>query len=152
MSHILSEYQKQTKVEISRALRRTRVYFTFDHELICLAQGQEILECERDMIQSSKMMMMIIWNPTVFDVIDLLSNSNKFNNRHYVFAILQYLTDWHISEIEVTNRELIMHVDNTWFHMAKLLLVFIKPNEFERVPHPPYSSDLAISYFSLRLY
>jgi hypothetical protein len=98
------------------------------------------------------MMIIIVWNPINFHIVDVLSKGSKFNAHHYVSAILQYLTDWRIGEVGATDRKLIIHTDNVRFHPANVLLAFIKQNEMKRTPRPPYSQISLPSTFFLSFF
>jgi hypothetical protein len=64
------------------------IYFTIDHVLIWPAQGQEVSKHEWHIVQSPKMIIIIVWSPISFHVVDVLSKGSKFNDHHYVSAIL----------------------------------------------------------------
>jgi hypothetical protein len=106
-------------------------------------------ERERHTIQSEKVMLTIAWNPTGFDLIDFLSRRAKFNGTHDVTNLLSPLAIWREAQIEMTDRKLIVHSDNSGAHTARRALDFLEQNGMERAPHPPYSPDLAPCDFSL---
>jgi hypothetical protein len=60
------------------------------------------------MVQSLKMMIIIIiWTPIDFHIVNVLHKGSKFKDHHYVSAILQPLANWHVSEVGATDRKLI---------------------------------------------
>jgi hypothetical protein len=63
-------------------------YVNTDHELIWLRRDEEIPEKERQTVQSEKVMLTIVWNPSGFRLIRALPIGLKFNAGHYVAQIL----------------------------------------------------------------
>jgi hypothetical protein len=99
------------------------------------------------MVQSPKMMIIIVWSLIDFHAVDVLPKGRKFNAHHYISVILQSLTDWHIGEVAATDRKLIVHADNTRSHTVKVSLAFIEQNGMKRTAYMPCSSDLLPSDF-----
>jgi histone-lysine N-methyltransferase SETMAR len=124
-----------------------------DHELIWIQSDGEIPERERRTIQSGKVMLTIVCNPSGFHLINVLPKWFKFklNASCYVTQILGPLSDWHRTQVGRTNRKLWVHADNARFHTATVTLQFMQQNAMRRVPipRPPYSPDLAPSDFYL---
>jgi hypothetical protein len=77
-----------------------------DHELIWLQPDGDIPERERLTIQSEKVMRTIIWNPSGFNLINVLPKGFKFNASFYVTQILGLLSDWRRTQLGRTNRKL----------------------------------------------
>jgi hypothetical protein len=63
-------------------------YLNMNHELLWLQQDEENAERERHTVQSEKVMITIVWNPSGFHLIKLLPKRFKFNARYYVTQIL----------------------------------------------------------------
>jgi hypothetical protein len=129
--HILSDQQKQRRVECSRELltllesqqRRdwqdivtldeSWFYFTTDHEQIWLPSEGRVPERERKMIQSPKLMLTIAWNPAGFHVIAFLPKGCKFNAQYYISEVLDPLVQWHRTRGRGrSNQILTVHADN----------------------------------------
>jgi hypothetical protein len=70
-------------------------YLNTDYELIWLHPDGEIPERERLTIQSGKVMLTIVWNPSGFHLINVLPKGFKFkfNASFYVIQILGSLSD-----------------------------------------------------------
>jgi hypothetical protein len=130
-------------------LDESSFYLNTNHELIWLQLDGEIPERERRTIQSEKVMLTIVWNLSVFHLINVLPKGFKFNASFYVTQILGPLSDWRRTQIGRTNRKLWIHADNARPHTATVTLQFMQQNAMRRVPHPTYSSDLAPSDFYL---
>jgi histone-lysine N-methyltransferase SETMAR len=124
-------------------------YLHTDHEFIWLQADEEVPERERHTIQSEKVMLTIVWNPTGFHLIDFLSRRAKFNRTHYVTNILSPLAIWCETQMGKTDRKLIVHSDNARPDTAQKVLDFLEHNAMERALHPPYSPELVPCDFSL---
>jgi hypothetical protein len=73
---------------------------------------------------SEKVTPTIVWNPTVFQWIDFLSQRAEFNGTHYVTNIFCQLAVWRDTQVGKTDRKLIIHSDNARPHTAKKTLDF----------------------------
>jgi hypothetical protein len=69
-------------------------------------------EKERPTIQSEKMMVAIMWNPTGFHVINVCGKGCKFNATHYTTEVLSALEEWHRNQIGAFDRKSIVHADD----------------------------------------
>jgi histone-lysine N-methyltransferase SETMAR len=69
----------------------------------------------------------------------------KFSAGHYTTEILERIPNSWKEQGAGRNRKMIIHADSTRPHTAKLSMGFIDANRMTRVPHPPYSPDLALS-------
>jgi hypothetical protein len=54
-------------------------YFNMDHQLIWLQPDEKIPERERRTMQSEKVMITAMWNPSGFHLFKLRSKGSKFN-------------------------------------------------------------------------
>jgi hypothetical protein len=68
--------------------------FTADQERIWLPEGTEAPERERITVQSRKMTVIIVWNPTGFYQFVALPQRMKFNADPYTSHILRPLAEW----------------------------------------------------------
>jgi hypothetical protein len=121
------------------------------HELIWIQPDAEIPERERRTIQSGKVMLTIVWNPSGFYLSNVLPKWFKFNTIFHVTQILGRLSDWRRTQVGRTNRKLWVHANNARSYTATMTLQFMQQNAMRRIPHlhPPYSPDLAHSGFCL---
>jgi hypothetical protein len=67
-----------------------------------------------------KLMLMIVWNPRGFHVIEVLEKARKFNAGCYIAEISEPWSPWRSIETAGNERKLLMHVDNRLPHAAKL--------------------------------
>jgi hypothetical protein len=107
-----------------------------DPELIWLQPDGEIPERERPMIQSEKVMLTIVWNPSGFHLINVLPKGFKFNAIFYVTQILGQLSDWRRTQVGRTNRKLWVDADNARPHTATMTLQFMQQSAMRRDPNP----------------
>jgi histone-lysine N-methyltransferase SETMAR len=101
------------------------------------------------MVQSEKVMLTIVWNPSGLHVIDVLPKGTKFNAGHNVSNVLSPLAIWRRTQMRRSTRKLIVHADNARPHTATIISSFMEQNGMERTIHPAYSPDLAPSDFYL---
>ena len=159
--HRLSDQQKAIRVNLSRELLRVLevqqsrswhdivtldeswFYFSTDHERMWLAPGETVPDRERHLIQSPKMMITIVWNPSGFHIVTALPKGLKFNACYYTREILQENKNWREQQGVGGGRKLSVHSDNARPHTAKLSMDFLNPNGVTKAPHPLYSPDLA---------
>jgi hypothetical protein len=52
--------------------------------MICLPDGDEVLNREKHMIQSPKLMLTFIWNPHGFQVVDVMPKREMFTAACYI--------------------------------------------------------------------
>jgi transposase len=94
-------------------------------------------------------MVTIVCNPTKFHWIVALPKEMKFNANYYVSQIRDPLAEWRRNQVGGSDRRMHVHADNTRHHTAKKVTEFRAGNGMKRVPHPPYSPDLAPCDFDL---
>jgi hypothetical protein len=93
-------------------------YLHTGHEIILAQPDAEIAERERNTVQ--KVMLTIVWNPGSFHLVNTLPKGFKFNASYYVTQILDPLSKWRRTQVECTNRILIVHADDARSHMGKM--------------------------------
>jgi histone-lysine N-methyltransferase SETMAR len=100
----------------------------------------------KHMIRDRTMMVIIVWNPQGFHLVDRLPKGQKFNANYYIGRILQLFLE---SRSTGRGSGFIIHADNARPNTARKTLKFCRENLLEMAPHPPYSPDLAPSDFFL---
>jgi transposase InsO family protein len=78
------------------------------------------------------MILTIVWNLNSFHVINVLSNWIKLNAEHYTTDVLIPLAEWRKTQIDRTDRKLIVHADNAPPHTAKMSLDFLEQNGIKK--------------------
>ena len=165
--HFLTAEQKQMRVTMSRELLRVLsvqrarqwhdivtldeswIYLSNEHDLMWMAPGETVPDRERQTIQSPKLMLTVVWNPSGFHVVKALPKGAKFNSQYYTNNILVAISDWRQGAGGIWQRSLWIHADNARPHVAKVSTDYIGRNRMKQAPHPPYSPDLAPSDFFL---
>jgi hypothetical protein len=159
--HFLSEPNKHNRIQLSSELfemlqhQKDRewhdiitldefwFYFATDHGRIWLPEGTEAPERERITIQSRKIMVTIVWNPTGLYQIVALPKGMKFNADYYISQILDPLAEWRRSQVAGPDRRLHVHVDNAHPRTAKKVTEFLAGNGMKTASHSSCSLDLA---------
>jgi hypothetical protein len=90
-------------------------------------------------------MLTMVWNPTGFYLINILSNGIKFNTSYYIADIFVPLLKWRKTQVDGSDGKLIIPADPARRHRARVALEFLKHNGMKRAPRPPYSPDLTPS-------
>jgi hypothetical protein len=124
-------------------------YRNTDHDRTWLRADEKVSEKERHAVHSEKSMSTIVWNPSGFHLITVLSKGIKFNANHYITDILVQLLESRIPQVDGNDRKLIVYAENARPHTAGVTLKFLKEKKTKKAPHPPYSPDLAPSDFYL---
>jgi hypothetical protein len=107
--HALSNLQKSERVNLSRRLlrmlevQRDRAghdivtldelwfYLSTDYEFVWLPGDEKFPSRERHIIQLTKFMLKIVWNPRGFHLIKVIEKGRKFNTGYYIAEILEPL-------------------------------------------------------------
>jgi hypothetical protein len=132
--HVLSDMQEQTRaymsgellqplqVQKAKALHKivtideSEFYLSNDHELIWLPAGAPVLDRKKYIIQSSKLILTVIWNPHGFHLVDALQKGMKFNGSYYVTRILKLFHEGKKQQAFEATRKLIIYADNARSH------------------------------------
>jgi hypothetical protein len=115
------------------------------HEWIWLPTGAKVPERECRTMESTKLMLTIVWNPNAFHFTDVLSNGCKFNVTCYVTNLLRWVSQWQQEQRGGATRNSIVHADNASRHKAAISTSFTEKNRMTRAKNPTYSPDLAFS-------
>jgi histone-lysine N-methyltransferase SETMAR len=121
-------------------------YLWTSYETVWVQAGQQPPERVKHMIGDRKMIVIKVWNPEGFHLVDALPKGQKFKANHYIDRILQSLL-----EIRSTGcgPGLIIHADNARSHTARKTFKICRENCLEMAHHPPCSPNLAPSDFFL---
>jgi hypothetical protein len=122
------------------------IYLLSEHDLMLTAPGEIVVDKERHTVQSAKSMLMVVWNPIGFHVLNPPPpKGRKFNAQYYTNDILFAISDWSRQTGGTRPNKLWMHFDIAQPHTAKMSRDYIGLNRMKQAPHPPYSPDLAPS-------
>jgi hypothetical protein len=92
-------------------------------------------------------MILAVWNPWGFHLIDVLPKGSKFDLRHYISYILSPLSEILAPYQNDQRMHFVILADNAELHGAKTVTLFLNHNSLCRARHPPYSPHLALSDF-----
>jgi hypothetical protein len=117
-----------------------------------MALGEIVPDRERQIVQSPKLILTIVWNPSGFHAVKALAKGGKFSAQYSTNNILMAISDWRRLAGERSPNKLWVHVDNARPHNAKVSTDFIALNRMKQAAHPPYSPNPARSNFFLFVY
>jgi hypothetical protein len=101
---------------------------------------------KRQTISTPKTMLIVVWNPHGFHMVNVLPKGQKWTSQYYI--------DYVIPEIGALRdardrRKLAARTDSAKPHVAKRVEQYPDENDLKSTPHPPYCSDLAPNHFVL---
>jgi hypothetical protein len=165
---LLSDDQKVARVNGAKVLqqelldakkRNWDLFWTGDESWILwhnerlgswLAVDQELPVRVRQTIGGRKSMLTVFFNPRAFAVINFLPPGTPFNAAYFVSEVIIPLHQLHSTmRGDNARRKLRVHFDNSPCHTAREVSEEMSRLRCRRVPHPPYSPDLAICDFYL---
>ena len=161
--HDLTDQQKKVRVDLSgemlKVLNKVRyssliltgdetfLYWKNLRNLMWLQADLPPPSRERHIIGSKKLMISVIWSTSGMKSIDMLPLGQSFNKEFYINTVLaDLLKNIQLARPVKKASELRLLIDNARPH---LIDDFLKENGLTRLPHPPYSPDLATSDFFL---
>jgi transposase InsO family protein len=77
-------------------------------------------------------MLTIAWNANDFHAINVLSNGIAFNTDHYITDVLIPLAEGRKTQVERTDRKVIVHADSARPYTAEMTLDFLERNGMKR--------------------
>jgi hypothetical protein len=112
------------------------------------APGEIVVDRERRTVQSSKFMLIVVWNLIGFYVLKVLPKGRKFNTQYYTNDILVVISDRRRQTGGIRLNKLWVRYENAWPHTAKMSRDYIGLNRMKQASHSLDSPDLAPSDFS----
>jgi len=101
-------------------------------------------------IQSQKFMLTVFWGISGPVLIKWLKPGEKFNTTYFINDVIAEMFEVLRKQGRLKDKPwLRLHMDNARPHNSKDSTDFIERHKFVRMPHPPYSPDLAPSDFYL---
>jgi hypothetical protein len=113
------------------------IYLFSEHHLMWIAPGEIVIDRERHIVQSPKFMLTVVWNPTRFHVLKVLSKGRKFNAQYYTNNILVAISDWRRQTGATRPNKWWVLSDNVQPHTAKMSRDYIGLNRMKQAPRPP---------------
>jgi hypothetical protein len=92
----------------------------------------------------------VCFTPNDFAIVDLLPPRDSFTAQSFIAQISKPLSQEHCTKsADIPRRSLRLPFGNSRSHPAKIMPEEMARLKGKRVPHPPYSLDLAIADFDL---
>jgi hypothetical protein len=168
LPHILSINQKAERAQQAILLlaplnkaekRRWANFWTGDESCILCGNpptgswmtiDEELPQRMRQTIGADKSMLTVFFNPHEFAIVNLLPQGRSSTAAYFAENVIVPLVDRHAQQVgDIADRNLQLHFHNSRCHTARQVQDEMVCRRCVRVPHPPYSPDLAIADFSL---
>jgi hypothetical protein len=95
-------------------------------------------------------MITIFWNPFGIQVLATLPEKTSFDAEYFIDYVLTPIKELPAMRAAVTQKQtLVIHMDNSPIHKSKTAIQKIASLRLKIANYPPYSPDLAPSYFAL---
>lgn len=165
--HSLTDEQKAKRILISKQLLKklrsakhhswnyfltgdeSWFYLSYEHERMWVESGDEPQTRSKKMIGDEKVLVSVFWNPNGFALVDELPKGVTFTTDYFINNILEKLTKRGTAFPDRDGKRLNLHFDNARPHTADKTIQYMELNGLKKVPHPPYSPDIAPSDFFL---
>lgn len=161
--HELSDHQKKVRVDLSSEMLNvlknirflssvltgdeTFLYWKNPRNSMWLQSDLSPPSRERKSIGAKKLMISVIWSSSGMKSIVMLPRGQSFNKEFFMDTVLADLLETiKLARPVKKTSELILHIDNARPHLVD---DYLTRNGLTRLPHPPYSPDLAPSDFFL---
>jgi transposase len=112
-----------------------------------MAPGEIVPDRERQTVQSPKLTLTIVWNPSGFHIVKALPKGGRFSAQYSTNNVLIAISDWKRLTLGRRPNKSWVHANNARSHNAKVSTHFIALNRMKQASHPPYSPDLSPSDF-----
>jgi hypothetical protein len=124
-------------------------YYT-PHSKIWLPADADTPEVAKQLINTSKTMITIFWNPFGIQVLAVLPEKTSFDAEYFINYVLIPIEELPAMRAAVTQKQtFVIHMDNSPIHKSKAPIQRIASLRLKIATHPPYSPDLAQSDFLL---
>ena len=166
--HILTEKQKKIRVELSieilKQLEDARkngfkfiltgdeswFEYTYVFQRMWIVQGDRQADLAAPTDIQKKTMVTIFVNGQGLQFIDVKPQGIKINAEYFLYNIIQKLENLEITKAAKQQKQkMLLHYDNAPSHNANMVTNYLMKTTFRKVPHPPYSPDLAICDFGI---
>jgi histone-lysine N-methyltransferase SETMAR len=151
---LLSLLKAHKKNNFQRCVTEDESWFTleFHHSAKWSVSQGDVPQKAKQQIGTQKFMLSVIWGIDGLHVVGLMIEQHSYNTQYFLGQryileplLLPVFPDGRKSQSRRRN----LHLDNCLVHHSKASKNFLADNSIIRVPHPPYSADLAPSDFWL---
>lgn len=166
--HFLTEENKKKRVEDAKKMlkilhqqesKNFRDILTMDETPIYLEnrgkrgwimEGEEVPQRLNDKCWRKKFNLTIMWGTSGFAVVDALNRKASMNTSYLCDTIFEKTIAWCQNKRKRSGAtSFIFHMDNAPSHTADATCEYMSKHGMHRMPHPPYSPDLAPCDFFL---
>jgi histone-lysine N-methyltransferase SETMAR len=166
--HTLSTEQKAKRAELAGAMLQqlakhessqyhflltgdeSWIYYAYNERTMWCADWEEPDETERPSHYHRKTMVTVFFNGTGDSVIDILPEGEKMNAVYFAANIIKDIREACYPHGRNTHdRKFVLHLDNCPLRNTKTVADAMEGSDLKRMPHPPYSPDLAPCDFFL---
>jgi histone-lysine N-methyltransferase SETMAR len=160
--YVLSAENKLKRVQFSQSLLKEvdgnfSNVVTGDESWINWTTANDFAWCKKDdpcptkpkpNLTKCKTMLTVFWGINGFVVIDFLPQGESMNAFYMLHNVLDSIKNVFASDTLI-QKEINVHMDNARPHNAHMIDDFFQGSFLTRLPHPPYSPDIAPSDFYL---
>ena len=126
------------------------VYFNIKNKRQWLDPGQTPIPTPKNKTHAKKILLCVWWDIKGIIHFELLEENQTINSGLYIEQLTRLEEALNQKRPALVNRKgLILHHDNARPHVAKNVIQKINSFNWEILPHPPYSPDIAPSDYHL---
>ena len=103
----------------------------------------------KTVLSAGKVMASVFWDADGILLIDYLQKGQSINGTYYASLLTQLREKIKIKRRRKLIKGVLFHQDNAPIHKSVIAMAAIHDCGFKLIEHPPYSPDLAPSYFHL---
>lgn len=166
--HQLNNYQKEIRVKISKeifkCLQKAKKHnyafiltgdecwfeYTYNYKQKWVLLDDNTNDFTRPSDIQKKTMITCFFNGNGLQIIDVKPKGVKINSSYFIDHVISKLEKLDIVYKAKRQKQMMMlHYDNAPSHNSMLVENYLTRTPFKKVPHPPYSPDLAICDFGI---
>lgn len=166
--HRLNSTQKETRVKLSRQIlellqkaKKNNYMFVltgdeswfeycYNFKRKWILQNDKNYDFTRPSDIQKKTMITSFFNGNGLQFMDIKPQGVKINASYFVENVIQKLEKLDIViNAKYQKQMMLLHYDNAPSHNAMITQEYLNKTSFKRVPHPPYSPDLALCDFGI---
>lgn len=124
--------------------------YTYVFQRMWIVQGDRQADLAAPTDTQKKTMVTIFVNGQGLQFIDVKPQGIKINAEYFLYNIIQKLENLEITKAAKQQKQkMLLHYDNVPSHNANMVTNYLMKTTFRKVPHLPYSPDLAICDFGI---
>jgi histone-lysine N-methyltransferase SETMAR len=123
-------------------------YWEYENDFVWTTPCADRPRKARKTIEKRKIMLIVFWSIQGFHLIHFLPENCTVNAAYFLTNIITPLNAT-LSTLVESPKKILLHMDNASAHNAKVVTNYLETSCMERLPHPPYSPDIAPSDYFL---